>query len=188
MDWRRALSDNNSAYVELQAGLFRNQETYGFLEPQDTVRFTEYWLPVRAIGGITRATLDAVFNAQRVDGGSRLSLGVNVTHDLQNARVRVRQDERTLLDAAVTLSPREDWRQTVDGLRGPSPWTFELLDASGHLHWDVPAGAWTILRLGHTSTGQRNETGGAGQGLECDKFNPAAARVQFDQPGSLHIL
>ena len=133
MDWRRALSDNNSAYVELQAGLFRNQETYGFLEPQDTVRFTEYWLPVRAIGGITRATLDAVFNAQRVDGGSRLSLGVNVTHDLQNARVRVRQDERTLLDAAVTLSPREDWRQTVDGLRGPSPWTFELLDASGHL-------------------------------------------------------
>src|SRR5262249_32529475 len=27
-DWRRALSDNDSAEVEVQAGLFRNQETY----------------------------------------------------------------------------------------------------------------------------------------------------------------
>ena len=26
LDWRTALSDNNSAYVEVQAGLFRNQE------------------------------------------------------------------------------------------------------------------------------------------------------------------
>jgi hypothetical protein len=33
LDWRNALSDNNSAYVEIQAGLFRNQETYAFLEP-----------------------------------------------------------------------------------------------------------------------------------------------------------
>ena len=35
-DWRKALSDNESAEVEIQAGLFRNQETYGFLEPQET--------------------------------------------------------------------------------------------------------------------------------------------------------
>ena len=47
LDWRRALSDDKSAYVEVQAGLFRNQETYGFLEPQETIRFTEYWMPVR---------------------------------------------------------------------------------------------------------------------------------------------
>src|SRR5437660_12305694 len=85
MDWRRALSDNDSAYVELQAGLFRNQETYAFLEPQDTVRFTEYWLPVRAIGGITRATLDAVFNAQRVDG--RLTACLNSNRKLLDATI-----------------------------------------------------------------------------------------------------
>jgi Domain of unknown function (DUF5107) len=30
--WRNALSDDGSAYVEIQRGLFRNQETYGFLE------------------------------------------------------------------------------------------------------------------------------------------------------------
>ena len=54
--WRQSLSDDDSAYVELQAGLFRNQETYGMLEPQEQVRFSEYWLPARDLGGITRAT------------------------------------------------------------------------------------------------------------------------------------
>jgi len=54
-DWRRALSDNNSAYVEIQAGPFRNQETYGFLEPQQTLRFSEYWMPMLDLGGLSRA-------------------------------------------------------------------------------------------------------------------------------------
>jgi predicted GH43/DUF377 family glycosyl hydrolase len=57
----------------------------------------------------------------------------------------------------------------------------EHLSADGRLTWDVPPGRWTILRLGHTSTGHRNETGGAGSGLECDKFNPEAVRLQFDR-------
>jgi hypothetical protein len=52
--------------------------------------------------------------------------------------------------------------------------------SSGHLVWDAPAGNWTILRVGHTSTGHTNYIGGAGVGLECDKFNPEAARLQFD--------
>ncbi|HYJ38619.1 MAG TPA: glycosyl hydrolase, partial [Chitinophagaceae bacterium] len=55
------------------------------------------------------------------------------------------------------------------------------LDSNGKLNWDVPAGEWTILRMGHTSTGHRNETGGGGKGLECDKFNPAAITIQFNK-------
>jgi hypothetical protein len=54
------------------------------------------------------------------------------------------------------------------------------MDANGKLNWQVPAGNWTILRMGHTSTGHRNETAGGGKGLECDKFNPATVRFQFD--------
>lgn len=55
------------------------------------------------------------------------------------------------------------------------------MDAEGRLQWDAPEGEWTILRVGHTSTGQHNETAGGGKGLEADKFNPAAARLQFDR-------
>lgn len=54
------------------------------------------------------------------------------------------------------------------------------VDTSGRLNWKAPKGRWTILRMGHTSTGHTNATGGAGAGLECDKFNPEAIRLQFD--------
>jgi len=56
----------------------------------------------------------------------------------------------------------------------------DKLDANGRLNWNIPTGNWTILRIGHTSTGHTNATGGAGAGLECDKFNPVAAKLQFD--------
>ena len=55
------------------------------------------------------------------------------------------------------------------------------LDQNGRLVWDAPPGQWTILRMGHTSTGHRNETGGGGKGLECDKFNPVAITLQFNK-------
>lgn len=54
------------------------------------------------------------------------------------------------------------------------------LKPDGRLEWTPPAGTWKILRIGHTSTGHKNETAGAGKGLECDKFNPAAVQLQFD--------
>jgi hypothetical protein len=55
------------------------------------------------------------------------------------------------------------------------------LDKQGRLIWKAPTGHWTILRIGHTSTGHTNATGGGGKGLECDKFNPQAIRLQFDR-------
>jgi hypothetical protein len=55
-----------------------------------------------------------------------------------------------------------------------------FVDSSGRLRWDAPAGEWTILRMGHTSNGLRNATGGAGSGLECDKFDAEVVRLQFN--------
>ncbi len=50
----------------------------------------------------------------------------------------------------------------------------------GRLAWDVPPGDWTVLRMGHTSTGKDNHPAPAsGRGLECDKLSPAAADAMF---------
>ena len=61
------------------------------------------------------------------------------------------------------------------------------MDSAGNLSWATPPGSlpagqagWVIVRIGHTSTGHTNATGGAGKGLECDKFNAAAVKLQFD--------
>ena len=56
----------------------------------------------------------------------------------------------------------------------------EFVDTDGVLNWKAPKGHWRILRMGHTSTGHENATGGAGKGLEVDKFNPDAIRFQLD--------
>jgi hypothetical protein len=56
----------------------------------------------------------------------------------------------------------------------------DKMDSAGRLNWTAPAGDWVIVRIGHTSTGHTNETGGGGKGLECDKFNPVAIQLQFD--------
>jgi hypothetical protein len=54
------------------------------------------------------------------------------------------------------------------------------LGGDGRLAWDVPAGSWTILRFGHTSTGVENAPAPAsGRGLECDKLSPAGIEAQF---------
>lgn len=63
--------------------------------------------------------------------------------------------------------------------------TDEIIDLTsqmrnGVLSASLPKGEWRIVRLGHTSTGHTNATGGAGQGLETDKFSREAVAKQFD--------
>lgn len=54
------------------------------------------------------------------------------------------------------------------------------MDASGKLNWEVPAGEWIIQRIGHTTTGASTRPPVAGgNGLECDKFSPAAVGIHF---------
>lgn len=81
------------------------------------------------------------------------------------------------------ISPRTTAEQLPDALCVPEGQVLDITRHfnDGRLTWDVPSGNWTILRMGHTSTGQHNETGGAAKGLECDKFNPVAIRLQFDK-------
>ncbi|MFZ9935673.1 MAG: glycosyl hydrolase [Luteolibacter sp.] len=56
----------------------------------------------------------------------------------------------------------------------------DRMDADGVLRWSPPPGRWTVQRIGYTTTGETNNPAGAGRGLECDKFNSEAARVQFE--------
>ncbi|MBV5343597.1 DNA-binding protein, partial [bacterium] len=51
---------------------------------------------------------------------------------------------------------------------------------NGQLTCKLPKGNWHILRMGHTTTGLTNATGGGGKGLECDKFSEAAVQKQFE--------
>lgn len=73
----------------------------------------------------------------------------------------------TLLDPSLApgLSVK---RQEIINLTGH-------LKPDGRLDWDVPPGAWTILRIGHTPIGMKNHPApDGGEGLECDKLSAEA--------------
>ena len=71
-------------------------------------------------------------------------------------------------DVAVLAVPSGDpiaRRAVVDLSAGMNP--------DGQLHWQAPAGQWTILRFGHTTTGQMNDATAppSGSGLQCDMMS-----------------
>ncbi|MCC6126844.1 MAG: hypothetical protein IT426_17915 [Pirellulales bacterium] len=73
-------------------------------------------------------------------------------------------------DPAVAALPRE---KLLD--------LSSKLDAEGRLHWDVPAGNWTLVRLGHTTNGKENHPcTPLGTGLECDKMSKEALETHFN--------
>jgi tetratricopeptide (TPR) repeat protein len=140
LDWRTALSDNNSAYVEIQAGLFRNQETYAFLEPRQTIGFSEYWMPVREIGGISRGNLAGVVHLERDNG--TLHVAVNTNRKIRDASIRIFDGNTTLLDERQDLEPERVWKKEI-----PIPDTgrkcrFELKSSEGTVLITQPEGEY----------------------------------------------
>lgn len=57
----------------------------------------------------------------------------------------------------------------------------DLLQPDGSLEWDAPAGEWTLLRIGHTTTGKITVSGPkGGTGLEVNKMSRKFLRHHFE--------
>ncbi|HEV2399818.1 MAG TPA: DUF5107 domain-containing protein [Candidatus Sulfotelmatobacter sp.] len=145
LDWRKTLSDNDSAYVEIQAGLFRNQETYAFLEPRQTIRFSEFWMPVRDIGGISRANLAGVIHLSRKD--SALVAGLNVNQAVPGATLRIALGDKTVFQGKADLVPQHTWTHEMANADPRQKYTFELRDGKGAvlLHQTEGKYDWTPI-------------------------------------------
>ena len=137
LKWREALSDNHSAYVEVQAGLYRDQETYGFLGPQQKIHFIEYWMPVMEIGGVTRANPDAALNV--VKNNTKVEVALDVFRELPKAKLELRTGDNVLAPGAlvaeenVSMSPRRTYRKELGKVPEGEPYTITLTDESAKI-------------------------------------------------------
>ena len=151
LDWRKALSDDNSACVEVQGGLFRNQETFAFLEPGQTIHFSEYWMPVRGTGGISRANKAGVVYFK--SHGSQVSVALNVNERLAGAQISLTQNGTALWSGTVDLAPEKTWSQSVSS-KDAAKVTFELKDSTGrtllkHTDGEYDWDPESTIKVGH---------------------------------------
>jgi Flp pilus assembly protein TadD len=162
VDWRRALSDDESAYVEVQAGLFRNQETYGLLEPQESIRFTEHWLPVSGIGGITRASPEAVVALERKAekaGSVTLTFGANLSSSVEGGVVRLKDGDRVVHSEPLNADPTQVVRGTKRGLPAAPRYTLELIDGGGRVLLAHTEDAWDYAPESEVRLGRQPSPG-----------------------------
>lgn len=76
--WCRNLTDDGSAYIELMAGVFTdNQPDFSFLAPGETKVFSQSWYPIQQIGPVRAATLDAAIAVRPTANG--VTVGIAAT-------------------------------------------------------------------------------------------------------------
>ena len=133
--WNKTLSDDDSNYVEIQAGLFKNQETYAFFAPGEAIRFTEHWLPLKDLPAVTRITTDAAIHLARTapaaDGSFALDLTIAPMRALA-ATIRLRRGGDVVAETRASLSPAKTFAHRFAGLRDAA-YTVDVRDASGAL-------------------------------------------------------
>lgn len=158
LDWRNRLSDNNSSYVEVQSGLFRDQTTYEFLEPRQSIRFTEFWMPARGIGSIARANLNGVLALERTrqkDGKIALKVGFNANRAIPGAKITVSDGQKNVFEEEASLSPAVTWTHQIADLPTDKTYTFLLASAGGEPLLKHTEGVYDFVPRDSAKTGSR---------------------------------
>ena len=111
--WDKILTDTDGPYIELMAGAYSdNQPDYSWIQPYETKTVKQYWYPIRQLGGIKNANLDAAINLE-VDGSGTARLALNTTAEFAGAKVLLKVGEKTLLSKVIDINPEKPFVQEV---------------------------------------------------------------------------
>jgi tetratricopeptide (TPR) repeat protein len=111
--WTELLTDHDGPYNEIQAGRYETQLNYEFMAPRRVESWTEYWYPVRGLGGgVVEATGELAVNARfQAQGGAEpppFKIQISPTMALDGVRVRLKSGFRTVREfGPVKLEPLE---------------------------------------------------------------------------------
>jgi len=155
-NYRDALSDDHSGYIEIQAGLMTTQETMEFLEPQQSRSFTELWIPTRDTGGISRVTPDAVLFLERqpqADGTVKAALDLNVTRSIPHASVKVSNGAQTVYRQEADLGPAAAFHAETAAAAASGKFRVELSDASGKVLLAHVEDTWDAVKPAEVKIG-----------------------------------
>ncbi|ALG12205.1 DUF5107 domain-containing protein [Kibdelosporangium phytohabitans] len=135
--WGRNLTDDGSAYVELMAGVFTdNQPDFSFIAPGETKVFSQFWYPIQEIGPVQAATVDA---AARVDlRGTSARVGVAVTADRPGCRLLLVDGAGAeVAEVRADIAPGEPFQESIPLTRPADRLVLRVLHGDELLvEWD----------------------------------------------------
>ncbi len=140
----RAYTDNAGPYIEVQSGRYVWDGHYEWLQPHKTVGWTEWWMPVSGIGGLTTMSRDAALNlnVEPVAGavGSSIKLGISSNRQLSAARVKVVAACGEILNEKINLAPGKPYVRELKGIdadsAGLAQMRVTLTDSAGAIVLD----------------------------------------------------
>ena len=128
--WCSNLTDEDGPYIELMTGVYTdNQPDFTWIAPFETKEFEQYWYPIRDIGNVTNATIDAAMNLER--RGEKVFVGFNVTGTFPNATVTVRNGKEVLFTETADMDPSASWCRELDIQEDIAGLTATLTDENG---------------------------------------------------------
>ncbi len=102
--WCNNLTDENGPYIELMTGVYTdNQPDFTWIAPGESRIFEQYWYPIRDIGDVKCATVDAALNVEKRD--ENLFFGFNVTGRFDGASAVVLNGDEIVFEETVNMSP-----------------------------------------------------------------------------------
>ncbi|MEG0515786.1 MAG: DUF5107 domain-containing protein [Cetobacterium sp.] len=73
--WDKNLTDEDGPYIELMTGVFTdNQPDFTWINPGETKKFKQYFMPYKEVGAIKNANIHGAMNIERVDGNLEFTL------------------------------------------------------------------------------------------------------------------
>ncbi|MFQ6070789.1 MAG: DUF5107 domain-containing protein [Candidatus Aminicenantales bacterium] len=103
--WEKILTDTDGPYIELMAGAYSdNQPDYSWMQPYEVKEVRQYWYPLREIGGLKNANINAACNLE-VKEGNIASIGFNTTAEYRQAEVILKAGDRVIFKQETDISP-----------------------------------------------------------------------------------
>ncbi len=128
-DWEKKLTDTDGPYCELMAGTYTdNQPDFTWLEPYETKKFSQFWIPLTETGIPDYADLTCVVHVE----GDGLTLQTACA--VEDLRVVLKAGEEILLDTRTSCAGLAvmDF-DLCRSVRGGEVWSVQITDGAKDL-------------------------------------------------------
>ena len=112
--WDKALTETDGPELELMIGGYSdNQPDYSWLQPYESKFLRQYFYPIRGIGAVKNANLEAAVNLERVDESS-VQIGFNSTSGRENAEVKLLVNGSVFFSERIDIDPAHPYSKSVE--------------------------------------------------------------------------